>query len=241
MMSFYHFSIDDVLKSLIEVTDRKIGLFEHQLFAFLREVHDTFGTNMDLYLFERQVIEGVQRSLTEVKLGLCAGPDAAWLRFGPHARDFGTPPHTQTPEDQRVTFATIYREIDRIAGAGRRSRWVRLHYFSEPYEAAPFLTQAGVEALLLTDKDKVAYRLPEPEKAQLREKGAIDYAGIALRRSHVRVENLLSGNTEPLLDTLLKKHGYLALFTHEYELSRPEVRERMRDCIAHLAATLPSF
>lgn len=239
---FFHFSIDDVLVSLIDASDRRIGLFEQPFFAFLRALNQQFGTRMDLYLFERAVIDGRERTLAEVSDHLRPELAAAdWLRFGPHALDGATAPYKQTTEQQLTTFASIYRQIDRFAGRARRSRWVRLHYFSEAYGAGPFLQQAGVEALLLTDKDAVAYHLPEPLKAELGRSGRIAHASLQLARSHARVENLVGEGITPerlqaALDEPLRRHGYLSLFSHEYELERPEVRARTSECLAHLSA-----
>lgn len=237
---FYHFSVDDVLAALIDATDRSLPLFEQPFFAFLQQLHRDFGTRMDLYLFERSVIGGRERSLAEVsdrfRRELAA---AEWLRFGPHAREPSLAPYQQSQPEQVATFASIYAQIDRFAGPEKRSRWVRLHYFSEAYGAADFLRQAGVESLLLTDKDAVAYQLPEPQRAQLGVEGRIHHAGLQLARSHGRVENLVGEQMSPerwraALDQPLRRHGYLSLFTHEYELDREEVRARTRDCLEHL-------
>jgi hypothetical protein len=238
----YHFSIDDVLKTLIEASDMGSGLFSHPFYAFLKEMHEAFGTKMDLYLFERTEVGGRMRTLAEVSEALGTDLAAAdWLRFGPHAKDYGTAPYAQSPEDQVAAFSAIFDAIDRIAGPDQRSKWVRLHYFSEAYEAAPYLRRAGVEALLLTDKEAAAYRLDEPKRNALRETGRIAHAGIELVRSHLRVENLIGEEwpwpkVQAALAAPLQRYGYLSLFTHEYELDRPEVRAQMRECLAWLSA-----
>jgi hypothetical protein len=243
---FVHFSVDDVLKALIEATDQALPLFEHPFFAFLQGLHRRFETRVDLYLFERAVIDGRERTLAEVSDRFRpALQEADWIRFGPHAREGALAPYQQSPEEQVATFASIYAQIDRFAGPGRRSAWVRLHYFSEAYAAGPFLRQAGVEALLLTDKDACAYHLPEPLKAELKREGRIAHAELQLARSHHRVENLLAAADpdvlQAALDGPLRDHGYLSLFTHEYELDRPEVRARTEECLAYLASrAIPS-
>jgi hypothetical protein len=233
---FYHFSIDDVFKALLEASDSGAPLFDHPFFAYLRDLNASFGTRIDLYLFERTGA----RALTEVSSRFRDDfARAPWLRLGPHGKDYATAPYAQAPEDQIATFEAIYREIDRFAGAQSNAKWVRLHYFSEAYEAAPSLAHQGVEALLLTDKDAAAYRLPEPLRAELREKGRIPHAGIELVRSHARVENLVGPSwpwpsVQAALDAPIAKYGYLSLFTHEYELDREEVRERTKACLAYL-------
>jgi hypothetical protein len=235
----YHFSIDDVLKALLEASDRGGDLFAIPFFALLEEAHRRFGTKTDLYLFQKQVIDGRERSLAEVSSRLrevLARTD--WIRFGPHALDYGTAPYAQDPASQSATIEGIYREVDRFAGAERHARWVRLHYFSEAYESAPALIAAGVEGLLLTDKEAAAYRLSEDNRSLLRERGEVAHAGLSLYRSHLRVENILDLDRRALAETLdapIQRYGYLSLFTHEYELDRADVRSRMMLCLEILA------
>ena len=162
-------------------------------------------------------------------------------RLGPHAKDYATAPYAQTTNDQIAAFDSIYREIDRFAGVERRSKWVRLHYFSEAYGAAPYLKSAGVEALFLTDKEAVAYHLEENARLDLRDKGQIAHAGLSLMRSHFRVENFVGPEwswpkVQAALEAPIQRHGYLSLFTHEYELDRKEVRTRTCECLAWLSA-----
>ena len=241
-MSRYHFSIDDVAKALIEASDRGSGLFAHPFFGFLEQMHDAFGTRMDLYLFERTEVAGWVRSLAEVSDALREDfARADWIRLGPHAKDHATPPYAQTPEDQIAVFASIFGEIDRFAGVERRSKWVRLHYFSETYAAAQHLKDAGVEVLLLTDKEVGAYHLEEAARLELRDQGRIGHAGLELARSHLRVETLIGPDwpwpkVQAALEAPLQRHGYLSLFTHECELDRPEVQTRMRECLAWLSS-----
>ena len=50
-MSSFHFSVDDVLPSLIEVNDKEISLTEHPFFGELREIYEDFGVKTGLNLF----------------------------------------------------------------------------------------------------------------------------------------------------------------------------------------------
>jgi hypothetical protein len=219
----YHFSIDDVFDSLFDV--------DAPLWAFLDEAHARFGVPADLYVF----LTGGGRSLADVPPhALAARP---WLRIGPHARDLATPPHAEDAAARAATFAALYAAIDRAVGRARRSTWVRLHYFSEPYESAAQLVAEGARTLLLTDRDAIAYRLPDAAKSELEATGRITHAGLKLRRSHVRLEDVLARGEppEPLLDRALARHGYVTMFTHEPDLAHPELRALAMRCFAHLA------
>jgi hypothetical protein len=228
----YHFSIDDVFDDLVHLD------VASPLWSFLDEARAGFGIEADLYAFLEGDLDGHRRSLDEITAhardALAARP---WLRLGPHARDAATPPHAEDAAAQTSTFAALYAAIDRAVGRARRSAWVRLHYFSEPWEAAPQLLAEGVRALLLTDREAIAYRLPDPAKAELAATGHATHAGLALRRSHIRLEEVLARGEppEPLLDRALARHGYVSVFTHAVEVARPEIRALALRCFAHLA------
>src|SRR5262249_62274415 len=86
------------------------------------------------------------------------------LRLGPPASNPQTPPHRQTLAELKATLERLFDVFDHLGGPTARSRWVRLHEFSEAYEAAPVLRAYGIEALFTTDKPAIAWRLPPAER-----------------------------------------------------------------------------
>jgi hypothetical protein len=225
---WYHFSVDDVLDGLLEASDRRLPLFEHPFFGFLQTLHQRHGSICHLYLFQRARRDGRLRTLAEVSDTLgSALRDSPWLRLGPHGLDFDTPPYTQSIPEQTAAFDAIYGEIRRFAPGAALSRWVRLHYFSESYELADYFRTRGVDGLFTTDRDAVSYRLPPTLRAELRERGMLEHAGLTAVRTHARVETLLADRVAPerAVDAMLDRHGFAVLMTHEIELLRPEVRE----------------
>lgn len=239
---FYHFSVDDCFQSLIEVSDKNIPLFDHPFFKFLKELHDIYGTNIDLYLFYEVTTSGATRTLKDVSSGLKKYfEENPWIRFGPHALNDATRPHTQTPEEQTKTFDLIYQEIDRFAGRDKRSALVRLHYFSESVELAGYFKKNGVEAIFTTDKDAISYRLPEEIKKILEERGIAEYNGINFIRTNFRAEDFVDDNIKipdlaKTISALVEKQGFVSILTHEYELLRDEVKEASMDFI-HYASS----
>src|SRR3989344_5976442 len=235
---FYHFSVDDVIQSLIEVSDKKIPLYDHSFFKFLKKLHDTYKTNIDLYLFYEATVDGTVRTLKDVSSDLKKiFQENSWIRFGPHALNDATKPHTQTPEEQIKTFNLIYQEIDRFAGKERRSHLVRLHYFSESYELADFFKEHGVEALFTTDKDAISWRMPDDVKKSLKETGVTEYNGINFIRTNFRSENLIGRtNTESTIDAFLKTQGFVSILTHEYEVPRDEVKKATEEFIRYMVS-----
>lgn len=232
--SWYHFSIDDVFDSLIDATDRGIPLFEQPMFALLKEMHDTYGTHVGLNLFFQKEIDGKIRSLTEVRdlhAELITG--GGWLKFAPHALDFDTAPYDQQPSEQIKTFDCIYDEIDRFAGKEFYARWIRLHYYSESYELAAYFTSRGVQALFSTDRPVGSHRMPDDIKKALSTVGCATYQGMNFIRTQFRIEffvdqKLESDAIRKLIQHSLDIYGYIIIYTHEYEFSRPEIQDMIR-------------
>ena len=53
---FFHFSVDDVIKSLIEITDQKIKIKDHWFFSILYKIHKKYNLKISLYLFYAEKI-----------------------------------------------------------------------------------------------------------------------------------------------------------------------------------------
>lgn len=227
----YHFSVDDTLDCLLEVSDRDQYLFDHEFFSLLRQLHDQFNAQVELYLFLRKQCGGAHRSLADVSDSLKPAFQASpWIRLGPHALEFDTPPYAQTVEAQQAFCELTYEQILRFAGENCASRWVRLHYFSECYELATYFRSRQVEALLTTDKPAVSYRLPALQTEQLRQHGHTEFSGIRFVRTHVRIENLVERSLDDRqlaseLERLCTGSACAVILVHEYELARPAVRE----------------
>jgi hypothetical protein len=243
----YHFSVDDVCAAFLDVSDRGSPALEHPLFAFLAGLYREFGTRTDLYLFAEQELAGARRRLAEVSARNRAEYETfSWLGLGPHGHDGATPPHRQALPALLATLDSLYAEIARIAGGVRRSRWLRLHEFSESFECAGYLRGRGVDTLLLTDKPRVAYRLPEPAKEAVRRHGRTRHGGLRFLRSHLRVEDLAAegldgAGLELRLAEVLERHGFAVLFTHEVALLDPRVRATASSCARYFArAGVPS-
>lgn len=229
---FYHFSIDDGFESLIESTDLAIPLLEHPYIRFLNDLNRAHALQVGLHLFfEKHTTDGKLRTLQDVRSLANELADAgAWLRFGPHALNPPTHPHSQSPNEQSKVFDRIYAEIDRIAGPNSYSQCIRLHYYSESFELADYFSSRGVRALFSTDRPAGSYRMPAEIIRSLSERGAATYAGMSFVRTQYRVEFFANERLTPfeiskLFKAALGQYGFVILYTHEYELARDDVQE----------------
>jgi hypothetical protein len=237
MTPFFHLSVDDVLAGLVRASDRGDPLAADAMFGVLDRLHDEFEIFVDLYLFAESQLDSRQRSLDEISPAIGADLRARpWLRLGPHAANPETPPHRQTAMEVNTTLERLFASIDRLVGPAARSAWVRLHEFSEVYEAAPLLGAHGVRALLTTDKPAVAWRLPAATREQLRRDGRAHFGGIEFVRSHLRAELLVAeGIDRPTLFRRLRDivdaHGFLVVFTHEICFSDRRTAAMLHDVL----------
>jgi len=239
-----HVSIDDVFHSLVEVSQSGSSLFEHPFFCFLKGLHDTYGIEIDIYVFLEGKVRARTYTLREVSSRLRQDfQRAPWLNIGPHGLNYCRAPYLQSDAEKIETFEAIYDEIDRFAGPGKQSQSVRLHYFSESFDIEEFWRQNHVSVLFLTDKPAVSYHLPDNLKTELATRGKLDISShLQLRRSHCRVENLKSMSQDEIVDTLtqfIEQHAFLAIFSHEKDCADAIVRQKFHSVLSYLCKSTP--
>jgi hypothetical protein len=233
----FHLSVDDVFAALFaDPRDEGAAL------SFLASLGADFGAVSDLYLFQEGEAGGARRSLDAVPPENRAYlASQAALRFGPHAFDYETRPYQQSPAAQQRVFGRLLSSIDAFARPSQASLLLRLHYFSECLELAPWFRERGILGLFLTDKPAATYRLDESHRALVRGKGWTEHEGLALLTSHIRFERRLADGAshasviEEALDAV-RRHGFVSLFTHEVDLADPALRAMIRACLGALVA-----
>ena len=234
---FFHLSIDDVFDGFLEASDRRSAIQTSPMMAALDALHDEFGVPVDLYLFCEREKYGIRRKLEDVSPAAASDIRArSWLRLGPHALDMETPPYAQAAADLDRTLERSFAIIEQLVGGDRTSRWVRLHHFSECYEAAPLLRAHGVDTLLTTDKPAIAYRLPPASRAVLAANGRVQHEGLGFVRSHLRVERFSERNVERqelerVVSDCVTAHGFVTIFSHEICFADPRTCETLRQIV----------
>lgn len=237
---FFHISVDDVFLPLWQASQDRGGIGDIPFFSFLDDLNREFGVPVDLYVFYRNTAGGRTYQLCDIPNSARKDLEARrWLRWGPHGLDYETPPYVQDIGNLDVTVGNIYRELDRLTGAGGRSRWVRLHYFSECADATGLFGEHGIEALFLTDKDALCYHLPDSCRETLSRDGCIRHNDMLFIRSHFRLENLardgITGKElRNFMTKILERHNFLVFFTHEVDLRDIKVRDTMIECLEHM-------
>ncbi len=233
---YIHFSVDDVFKSLIEVTDKKIPLKKHWFFSQIYKLWKKYNIRTGLYIFYKGKINGKIRYLTEVK-NLKKQLKNNWIYFGPHALDFKSPPHKFKINDQKKHIKKIYDQIYRFAGQDNLAKKVRLHEYSESFELQNLFKKYKVNTLFSTDKNIGSHRLPKKYRDDLVFTGKTKYKNIYFRRTDFRIENLDTDIKKNYIkfSNIFKKRKFVTIYSHEYELKRKNIKKKLNDNISLLS------
>ncbi len=231
-----HFSVDDVFKSLIEVSDKNIPLKKHWFFSQIYKLWKKYKIRTGLYLFYKGKINGKIRYLTEVK-NLRKELKENWIYFGPHALDYDSPPHKYSLKEQKIHLQKIYDQINRFAGLKNLTKRVRLHEYSECYELYNLFKKYKVNTLFSTDKKVGSHRLPKKNRDELIFKGRTKYKNIFFVRTDFRIENLdknLEKNYYNFIN-ISKKRKFITIYTHEYELKKKRIQNLLKNNMSFLS------
>ena len=206
----FHFSVDDVFASLIEITDKNIPLKNHWFFKQLYNLWSKYQIKTSCNLFYEGFVNGNRRSLEQVR-SIKDEIREGWLYFGPHALNIGTPPYKQTNSNQIKTFDKIYNEIDRFAGTRHRCSFLRLHYYSESYQLANYWKKNKIKGIFANELIK---------------NGVAKYKETNLIRTDFRIEFLSKKkmiNKKKIINIFeekLKEKSFIIIYSHEYELKK---------------------
>lgn len=234
---YLYFSVDDVFKSLIEITDKNIKLKNHWFFSLFYKLWKKYKIKTGLYLFYQGVINGRMRDLRQVR-NIQEELNENWIYFGPHALDKFKPPHRFSVKSQKKHISKIYKEIYRFAGKNCTTKQLRLHEYSESFELERFFKKYNVASLFVTDKSVGAHRLPNKNKVELLNKGQTFYKKLNFIRTDFRIELLVKEkklkNRKKIIK-VLKNRNFITIYSHEYELKKKKCREKLFDIIKFLS------
>jgi hypothetical protein len=156
---YMHISIDDVyfiLKELDEGSYRSI--FEHKVFKFFKDMHDTYGTVFSLYCFyhisetdDWTLANMTDRFKDEFKNA------ASWLKFGFHSDNSIIKYNELIDPDKALKhYNKVINAIKYFAGSTSIDRMPRTHYFSGTVEIVRKWRDAdnGIEGFLTADDNR---------------------------------------------------------------------------------------
>ena len=162
---YLHLSFDDVSLSLTNLATKTYSsLFDEPFFAWLRELHVTYGAKFSLYCFTselRRLPESYAEEFLEAK---------DWLKLGLHAENGSLHFKNYTYEQGLAAWNSFVGEVVRITGSYVSvDRMPRLHMFAGSEAALLGMRDGNYGALgfLSTDDSRLPYYLNEERAAYL--------------------------------------------------------------------------
>lgn len=166
--NYIHISFDDVSLSTSNLGSNDYeSIYEEPFFAFLKDLHDTYGAKFSLYLFD---ISNLSNIPTTFKDELMAAKD--WLKFGLHWRTGGGGSYTNDTYQQGATdWNFVVDNVVRFGGTAELiDRVPRLNLFGGSKAALSGMRDADCGALgfLAADDNRVSYFLNSDQATYLR-------------------------------------------------------------------------
>lgn len=146
----YNFFIDDNIFFLTELAQmRPHSIFDHFYLAFLKSMHDQYGTKFTLNLFYRNDHHPFELKDFPDCYRMEFESVSDWLKFAPHAySEFPDRPYQNTSKETLVAdFDRITDEIIRFAGAKSCIPAVALHWSIAKPDSLRALHSRGVRVL----------------------------------------------------------------------------------------------
>ncbi len=218
-----HFSIDDVSRSLYDLTKNEkkySSAFDQPFFRYLKELNDKYGVVVSLYCFYEQ--DGFALADCTDKFSKDFQENSSWLKFGYHA---WTPKTTFTSNIAGGGgYGMFVSEIARITGTTKSiTSTVRLDYFKgskdEILQSSCEFFGNGISALLCADsKTRSSYFLSEIQEEKLNAFESVQVDGLYFYETDFRFDDYKNYET-----LFLENAGeeQLIVFTHEWLLYVP--------------------
>lgn len=162
-MKNYIFFIDDNIWLFQNLaTEKPVSLFDNDYLAFLKRMHDTYGTKTQLNIFYSTSPENIPKSTREyTEFNLSMMPDtwkdewkanADWLKLAFHAkREYPDWPYINAAyEEFKADFDLVNNEIKRFAGEEVISKDMVIHWVPVSKAAYKVLAENGIKVLSAT-------------------------------------------------------------------------------------------
>jgi hypothetical protein len=242
----YRLSIDDniwFLRDIHQHTDIYRSIFENPYLAFLRSVHEKYGTKVHINLFY-QTDNFHLGQLTDVfREEWQAQSD--WLRLSFHAlQEFPDMPYRVAGYDVvKRDCALVMGEIERWAGKELMGSVTTLHWGESTVEGSRALRDAGYRGQLGyfnvdDDLPAVSYYLTTEQRRHVKQRFVWkdNKEDIVFIRSSIVIDKTALPDIRPHLDSYKQKGGlppFVDLLVHEqyyypfYEAYQPDFKQRI--------------
>ncbi len=246
----YRLSLDDNILFLKDISDHAgtyQSIFDNPYLAFLREVHDTYGTKIHLNIYYQAEEFNLSQMTDKFRDEWRA--NSGWLRLSFHAlQNKPDNPYANSGYDEvRRDCELVKAEIRRFAGEEQFDHVTTLHWGAATLEGTRALRDCGYTALagyfnVDAEESPVSYYLDMDARSHVHErfiwrdnKEGIIFSRIALVINNHRLDRIV-----PYLNSLkvgTHKPGYIDLMIHEqyfhqeYIEYQPDYRQKVMTAV----------
>ena len=175
-VKFAHLSFDDVRFCMEDITNNATSyhsLFDNSFFTMLRNLHDTYGTVVSLYLFTTEIGTFTDKFKDEFKA------NSDWLKFGLHLEGYAGNYSATTASNAKADYDRFTNGIVRITGTTESiDKCPRLSNFAGNLESCLAMRDAngGCVGFLSAYDDRQSYYLSTEDSAYVFKHGRlVDY------------------------------------------------------------------
>lgn len=226
-----HIFLDDTKGIFKYLTERKGAgsIFDTRTLSFLRELHQEFAAEFTMGCIYRSGSFSLADVPDAYKNEFMANAD--WLHMGFHSfdeeKDYAEAGEEETIQDYRCTM----EQLQRITGMTKWADVITLHRFAGNVEACRAFRRMGIQGLIAADDERRSYYLDEVAEERLRFLGMVhdEKENISFYRALPRIEN--SSDIVSEINCAIKREWkYIPVFTHEWQMDRMDIREKMYQC-----------
>lgn len=223
---YVHFSFDDVYQCIQDITEHEgvyASVFENEFFAWMKQMHDTYGAVFSLYTFN-YFSDKPEYDISDIPAQYAAelADNAHWLKFGFHASDDKKKYLIDETEQIKQDYNKFLEAVLKATGGYEDSidRVIRMGFCAGTRANMQALKQCenGVQGFLTADNDpkRLSYYFGDKETAEVNKVGEYWDEGLLFLRSVLRMELVTSVEEVVKVIRSLTEPKVLELFSHEY-------------------------
>ena len=227
----FHFSIDDTIDAFNDISNNRYdSIFQNEMFAWLRDLHDEYGVKTSCFVYLEQADFSLSGCTDRYKYEFEENSD--WLRFGFHTKNrdttYGSGHELSYDYNQWVT------EMERIVGSTSIDNVVRLQSYQGNYDnikSVVLYAEQPIIGLYTADDDRKQYYFSGDVNKFIYSHDTYndEEMGLMLISTDLRVENVddvIKKTKEFNTASWNNQLGMLEIFTHEWALSM-EVKDKV--------------
>lgn len=237
---FMHISLDDFISAFEDISkneNKYNSIFDNNTFSYLKMLNDKYGAVISCYTYYESDDKKFNLSQCTDKFAEEFEENSDWLKFGFHTYKGSKNYEKTSSEESKSDYDKVLFELLRITSSEKCiDTVVRLQNFvgNEESIQAMMNTENGIKGVLGADDKRRSYYLDDEKNSYLYKYDYYEDNNLEFFRTDLRME-LIDDIDKSLTElnsneNLSEKKDILIVFTHEWQLSNEEIKEKLEKC-----------